>query len=81
MGAWRSHDLKTWEDITSQTTGLRGVSHGSIIRVSPGIVDNIKAVTAVPAAPASSAVTAPAGSAPEAATPAVIAKPAATSGN
>ncbi len=80
MGAWRSHDLKTWEDITAQTTGLRGVSHGSIIKVSQDIVDRIRVATAVSAAPTASAAPAPANSAPAAATSLAAPRPPATSG-
>ncbi len=49
MGLWRSHDLKTWEDITAQTSGLRGISHGSVIPVPKSVVAAIKAATAAAA--------------------------------
>jgi hypothetical protein len=52
MGAWRSHDLKTWEDITAQTSGLTGMSHGSVIQVPRSVVAAIQAATANSPAPA-----------------------------
>jgi hypothetical protein len=38
MGAWRSRDLIHWDEITSQTTGLRGLMHGSVLRAPASIV-------------------------------------------
>jgi len=45
MGAWRSHDLQHWEDITAQTTGLRGMEHGSVIVVPKSIITAIESAT------------------------------------
>jgi len=40
--AVRSKDLKTWENITEQLSFPKGVRHGTIFRVSPGILRGLK---------------------------------------
>lgn len=42
MGAVRSKDLKNWEDISDQISFPEGTRHGSVFKVSPQIVMNIK---------------------------------------
>lgn len=42
FGAIRSNDLKTWEDISEQISLPDNIRHGSILEVSPEIIENIK---------------------------------------
>ena len=41
FGAIRSKDLKNWEDVSDKITLPEGVRHGSIVKVTRSIVDNI----------------------------------------
>lgn len=43
MGAWRSKDLKTWENITEQTSGLFDIRHGSVIKVPRSMIATLNA--------------------------------------
>lgn len=43
MGAWRSKDLKTWENITDQTSGLFDIRHGSVIKVPRSMIATLNA--------------------------------------
>jgi len=40
--ASRSKDLKTWEDVTSQMTFVKGMRHGTVIAVPAEIADRLK---------------------------------------
>jgi hypothetical protein len=42
MGAWRSRDFQTWENITAQTTGLFDIRHGCVLRVPRSIVAKLQ---------------------------------------
>ena len=42
MGAVRSKDLKNWEDISEQISFPEGTRHGTVFKVSPEILDNLK---------------------------------------
>ena len=42
MGAIRSKDLKNWEDISEQISFPEGTRHGTVFKVSPEIVENLK---------------------------------------
>jgi hypothetical protein len=42
MGAVRSKDLKTWEDISRQISFPEGTRHGTVFKVSPEIIENLK---------------------------------------
>lgn len=42
MGMWRSRDLKQWENITTQSSGLFDMRHGGVIKVPVSVVDQIK---------------------------------------
>jgi hypothetical protein len=42
MGAVRSKDLKNWEDISEQISFPEGTRHGTVFKVSPQIVENLK---------------------------------------
>jgi hypothetical protein len=42
FGAIRSNDLKTWEDISDRISLPDSIRHGSILEVSPEIIENIK---------------------------------------
>jgi len=42
FGAIRSKDLKKWKDVSEQITLPEGIRHGSILEVSPDVIENIK---------------------------------------
>jgi hypothetical protein len=42
MGAVRSRDLKTWEDITDRLTFPPGTRHGTVLPVSKKILDGLR---------------------------------------
>jgi beta-galactosidase len=44
MGAVRSKDLINWEDISEQISFPDGTRHGTVFKVSPKIVENLKLV-------------------------------------
>lgn len=42
FGAIRSKDLKNWEDVSDQISLPEGIRHGSILELSPRLIENIR---------------------------------------